>query len=111
MPGVCQQQVLQLHSQDHCPHAGLWAESAFPFLIFTLQETCNLLIDMARKFLDPSSIFQIEVGMHVLLSIFCPEIVLHQLRKTRYVWTYFQVNPIFENLATLVHFTLFLASL
>ena len=47
----------------------------FPFLIFTLQETCNLLIDMARKFLDPSSIFQIEVGMHVLLSIFSPVIV------------------------------------
>ena len=66
---------------------------------------------MARKFLDPSSIFQIEVGMHVLLSIFSPEIVLHQFRKTRYVSTYFQLNPIFENLATLVHFTLFLASL
>ena len=26
------------------------------------QEICNLLIDMARKFLDPSSIFQIEVS-------------------------------------------------
>ena len=25
------------------------------------QETCNLLISMARKYLDPSSIFQIEV--------------------------------------------------
>ena len=30
------------------------------------KETCNLLIDMARKFLDPTSIFQIEVGLHVL---------------------------------------------
>ena len=28
----------------------------------TLQETCNLLIDVSRRFLDPSSIFQIEVG-------------------------------------------------
>ena len=25
------------------------------------QETCNLLIDVARRFLDPASIFQIEV--------------------------------------------------
>ena len=25
------------------------------------QETCNLLIEMARKYLDPSTIFQIEV--------------------------------------------------
>ena len=30
-------------------------------IIILLQETCNLLIAMARKFLDPGSIFQIEV--------------------------------------------------
>ena len=29
--------------------------------LYLAQEICNLLIDMARKFLDPSSIFQIEV--------------------------------------------------
>ena len=29
---------------------------------FCFQETCNLLIDMARGYLDPSSIFQIEVS-------------------------------------------------
>ena len=28
-----------------------------------MQETCNLLITMARKYLDPSSIFQIEVRL------------------------------------------------
>jgi len=30
-------------------------------VIVLMQETCNLLIDVSRKFLDPSSIFQIEV--------------------------------------------------
>ena len=30
-------------------------------IIVLLEETCNLLIQMARKFLDPASIFQIEV--------------------------------------------------
>ena len=65
LPGVCKQQVLQLHSQNHCPHAGGDAYE-FSYLILTVKETCNLLIDMARKFLDPTSIFQIEVGMHVL---------------------------------------------
>jgi dynein heavy chain len=30
-------------------------------IIILLDETCNLFIDMARKFLDPTSIFQIEV--------------------------------------------------
>ena len=31
-------------------------------IIILLQETCNLLIAMASKFLDPGSIFQIEVS-------------------------------------------------
>ena len=31
-------------------------------IIVLMEETCNMFIDMARKFLDPGSIFQIEVG-------------------------------------------------
>ena len=31
-------------------------------IIVLMQETCNLLIDVARRFLDPASIFQIEVS-------------------------------------------------
>ena len=30
-------------------------------IIVLMEETCNMFIDMARKFLDPGSIFQIEV--------------------------------------------------
>lgn len=30
-------------------------------IIVLMTEVCNLLIDMARTFLDPASIFQIEV--------------------------------------------------
>ena len=65
LPGVRQQQVLQLHGQDHCPHAG-GRTSHFLLEVYNIhpfQETCNLLIDMTRKFLDPLSIFQIEVKL------------------------------------------------
>ena len=30
-------------------------------IIVLMEETCNMFIEMARKFLDPGSIFQIEV--------------------------------------------------
>ena len=30
-------------------------------IMVLMQESCNLLIDVSRRFLDPSSIFQIEV--------------------------------------------------
>jgi dynein heavy chain len=29
-------------------------------IIVLLQETCNLLIDAARKYIDPSSLFQVR---------------------------------------------------
>ena len=32
------------------------------------QEVCNLLIDQARKFLDPETIFQIEVGANIVFQ-------------------------------------------
>ena len=32
-------------------------------IIVLLEETCNMFIDMARKFLDPGSIFQIEASL------------------------------------------------
>ena len=35
------------------------------FTLLNAQEICNHLIDMARKFLDPSSIFQIEVTTRI----------------------------------------------
>ena len=34
-----------------------------------MQETCNLLIDMARKYLDPSTIFQIEVSLRLVAQL------------------------------------------
>ena len=32
-------------------------------IIVLMEETCNMFIEMARKFLDPGSIFQIEVKL------------------------------------------------
>ena len=29
--------------------------------LYNVQETCNLIIDLTKKYLDPSTIFQIEV--------------------------------------------------
>ena len=34
-------------------------------IIVLMEETCNMFIDMARKFLDPGSIFQIEVKRQI----------------------------------------------
>ena len=34
-------------------------------IIVLMEETCNMFIDMARKFLDPGSIFQIEVEVAI----------------------------------------------
>ena len=31
-------------------------------IIVLMQEQCNLLIDIARKYLDPASLFQVEYG-------------------------------------------------
>ena len=45
-------------------------ENAALIKIVCLQETCNLLISMARKYLDPSSIFQIEVQFKLIYSNF-----------------------------------------
>ena len=40
-------------------------------IIVLMEETCNMFIDMARKFLDPGSIFQIEVeGKESQFSLF-----------------------------------------
>ena len=36
---------------------------------FYLKETCNLLIEMARGYLDPSSIFQIEVKFTLFYEV------------------------------------------
>ena len=60
--GLQQLRVLQHNRQDHRIDAG---PSVFlsDVNIAWYQETCNLLIDMARKFLDPNSIFQIEVNL------------------------------------------------
>jgi dynein heavy chain len=38
-------------------------------IIVLMQETCNLLIDMARKYLDPSTIFQIEASILGLIHM------------------------------------------
>ena len=38
-------------------------------IISSVQETCNLLIAMASKFLDPGSIFQIEVSCDHKISL------------------------------------------
>ena len=34
-------------------------------IIVLMEETCNMFIEMARKFLDPGSIFQIEVKRQI----------------------------------------------
>ena len=44
------------------PSNNLQMNVNFAHNMYLDQEICNLLIDMARKFLDPSSIFQIEVS-------------------------------------------------
>lgn len=55
----------------------------------TLQETCNLLIDVSRRFLDPSSIFQIEVGNPdiIYLAIASVDFLIWSLypRKSKYL--------------------------
>ena len=60
MPGLLQLRILQHNGESYHSHAG----SKFFLINYILpcnQETCNLLIEGARRFLDPSSIFQIEV--------------------------------------------------
>ena len=43
-------------------------------IIVLMEETCNMFIDMARKFLDPGSIFQIEVEGKESQFFFCLQI-------------------------------------
>ena len=38
-------------------------------IIVLMEETCNMFIDMARKFLDPGSIFQIEVKASIVTAL------------------------------------------
>ena len=77
---LLQQQVLQLPFQDHCAHAGPHTPYSFEWKFYFVdernalpssheqsyfqmfQEVCNLLIGMARKHIDPTTIFQIEVN-------------------------------------------------
>ena len=47
-------------------------------IIVLMEETCNMFIDMARKFLDPGSIFQIEVGgKQIQFSLFVSKSILN----------------------------------
>ena len=69
LPRLLDQRVLQLAGPYHHSHDGLdWCFNNEVILLTILldildlwQEVCNLLIDQARKFLDPETIFQIEV--------------------------------------------------
>lgn len=70
LPGVLPLPVFQLCCPDHrLDDCKLWS---FNILQLNsprqLQEVCNLLIGMARSYLDPVSIFQIEVNYKLCLS-------------------------------------------
>ena len=53
-------------------------------IIVLMEETCNMFIDMARKFLDPGSIFQIEVkGKQSQFSLFVSKSFLNGLSVER----------------------------
>ena len=66
LPHLLHQRALQLPGKNHRSGAGKdrWQQQQICFSNWSLQEICNLLIDHACRYINPPTIFTIEVKYH-----------------------------------------------
>ena len=81
LPHLLHQRALQLPGKNHRSGAGKdrWQQQQICFSIWSLQEICNLLIDHACQYINPPTIFTIEVKYHRAL----PSLQTHGRWKRR----------------------------